>query len=101
MMENIVKLVTLEYNRQSALVPPELANKIICLTGPGVFTQSIMEVDSELHGTPRFRACGRHFNNYEVQFKMLKNRHIPHHYSQITFSRRAKTTSLLQKYASQ
>mmetsp|Transcript_5300 Transcript_5300/g.5446 ORF Transcript_5300/g.5446 Transcript_5300/m.5446 type:complete len:310 (+) Transcript_5300:315-1244(+) len=100
MMENIARLVELEYEHKSALTPPDLFNKIICLTGPGVFTHSIMEVDTELNGNVSFRACGRHFNHYETQFKMLKNRQIPFHYSAITYSRRSKTTQLLQEYIS-
>jgi len=103
-LENLVEIIELEYLRRSPVVGEfvtALNQKVICSTGPMLFTFSIIEEIYHMvkNGTnPNMKYVGYDFKLFNATMKMIRIRDTPHHYGKIVFNRDSKE-SLLNEYS--
>ena len=101
-LENMVELIRAEYIKSSILsnymrIDAEKSFKLLCITGPGVFTASIYEVLQSDNSTfDGFKYAGNDFLFYYGQFKAKGfRRHKWSHYTELM---NEKGFNLLREY---
>eukprot|EP01041_Mallomonas_annulata_P003231 gene3231-6393_t len=98
-LENIVEIIELEYYRKSVLLPNlPIVHEILCVTGPDLFTHSIIEVIQRLQMNVSYRTCNKEWRFFKGHAKMIRNKNVPGHYSKYKYTRQIKPIHVLREY---